>query len=131
MNSKTILIIDDDSEIVNVVTEEGNKLGIVVIEFKPETSERNTLCLRLSELCTEYRFDFVLLDYELWHDLKGDMFTKTLNDNQIKFAAFTGSPVGNAILIKNGALFGVIKDYNSRGFRRDILIEGLEKMLEF
>lgn len=127
---KTLLIIDDDDEIVSIVREEAQKLGFETLTFLPLSELKDEINEQLSDFCKERTFDFVLLDFELWSGLKGYDLAKTLVDNKMKFIAFSSSHERNSMLIKCGAISSIQKDYNSRGFDREKVARGLAELLK-
>lgn len=127
---RKMLIIDDDEDIVSIIKEEAQKLKIDVFAFIPLSRERVQSNRQLSELCTERTFDFALVDFDLWGALMGTNFTETLNQHKIKFVAFSSDFRGNNLLLEDGAICSIPKDYNSRGFDKQKLANGLAELLK-
>lgn len=127
---KTILIIDDDEEIVSIVREEVQKLGFDAVAFLPLSRLKNEINEQLSDLCKEKIFDFALLDFELWSGFKGYDLAETLVKNKIKFIAFSSSHEKNSMLIKCGATSSIQKNYNSRGFDKQKFANNLTELLK-
>lgn len=125
-----LLIIDDDEEIVSIVKEEAQKLGFQTVTFLPLSKLKDEINEQLSDFCKERTFDFALLDFELWSGLKGYDLAKTLVDNKIKFIAFSSSHERNSMLIRCGAISAIQEDYNSRGFDKQKVTNGLAELLK-
>jgi len=127
---KILLIIEDDNEIVSIVREEAQKLGFETLTFLPLSNLKDEINEQLSDFCKERILDFALLDFELWSGLKGYDLAKTLVDSNIKFIAFSSSHEKNSMLIKRGAISAIHKDYNSRGFDKQKVSNGLAELLK-
>lgn len=124
-----LLIIEDEEETVNIVKEEALKLAIETFTFVPISREKDQVNEQLSGLCKETKFDFALLDFELWSGLKGYDLAGTLVNSEVKFVAFSSSHEKNSMLVKCGAVSSIQKDYNSRGLDKQKIINGLRELL--
>ena len=114
-----ILIIDDIpvSYEINEILKSLKTYNSTAIIFEPKSLERKELYEELRLLCEKEKFDFALLDYELWGggEFCGDELVPILKAANIDFFAFSGRASFNSILEQKGAMRSILKDKNIKG----------------
>jgi len=126
-----VLLIEDDQMWIHNVTETLKKITPSVKVFKPTSTEREDMKKQLQKVCNENVFDVVLLDYQLWNNVTGDLLINVLKEARISVIGFSSNFDYNLILRRSGAVESIGKDdlLDFRGFNEKKFLDSFNSSL--
>jgi DNA-binding response OmpR family regulator len=127
---KTILLIEDDVEIRDLLKSSLLPDNITIFEFIPQNNEQALATEELEMLFKEKTFDLAILDHDLWGGLKGTCFVRVLEKSNTKFIGISssGKYLQNFTGPQKAGL--VLKDYGSKGLKSEEFLKDLETIIK-
>lgn len=110
MTSNKILLIEDDLMNIELFRKYCRMIGIDYDIFLPRTHDESGLKEELKEVLLLGKPTLVLLDYNLWGPITGDMLAPVVHQAGIPFVGCSGQEYNNNELIKLGAYGAVGKE---------------------